>query len=609
MSSTNLKITRTKKIVYLFITLTLGVSIFIISIYNTMRDDRKLPSLVSSKSELAMRGEIISEDNFRIASAQKLFKASIDVRFLDEKKEQLFTRLFSIYSDIPEAELIKKIKEEKNSKRPGNLVLSYGISSRSAKNLKILGRNLRNLGVFKERKINGQRVVYGLTVRESGEKRLYSYKDSLSPVIGYVRKFETDKGKTKVRGIKGLEKKYNRVLNDARDGIVKGERDVLSYIALNKESTFQDKLDGTTIRLNIPLKLQKNIELILDRYKEKLGAEEIIVSIMETETGKIKTLATSNRFDPGFIRQSDIEWLNVNAVEYLFEPGSILKPISVAMAIDKGRVKDKELLYAYNKGKRNSKGEYPRGRYKIGRFYIKDDHQFKKNYLSLEDIVIFSSNIGTLQLAQRLTGQEFVEGLKEFGITEKTGIDLPYEKKGKIPSIRQFSAGESRGKDNVFKATVSYGQGMTGTFMQMLKAYSAFNNNGKIVTPRITSYLPTPEPKQVISKKTANMMKEMLVKTVEKGTGRKTKIDGLEIGGKTGTAQFARRGKYLKKYISSFFGFANDKNRKYTIGVTVIDPISTGKYWYYHYASSSAVPVYKEMVETLVKLNYLKPSE
>ena len=142
--------------------------------------------------------------------------------------------------------------------------------------------------------------------------------------------------------------------------------------------------------------------------------------------------------------QKDIPSLNVNAIEYQFEPGSVIKPIIISLVMDKNRIKKNELLFAYNtKGKPNSKGEFPRGRYKIGRFTIKDDHEFKKHYLTIDDIVIYSSNIGTLQLAQRLSGAEFYEGIKRFGFTRKTGIDLPYEKTGVIPKIWQFSANDS----------------------------------------------------------------------------------------------------------------------------------------------------------------------
>jgi cell division protein FtsI (penicillin-binding protein 3) len=154
--------------------------------------------------------------------------------------------------------------------------------------------------------------------------------------------------------------------------------------------------------------------------------------------------------------------------------------------------------------------------------------------------------------------------------------------------------------------------------MQVLKSYSVFENDGYIATPQIVSHLEHNDNKykaydeiqeQIISKKTANEMRRMLIKTVNEGTGKAAKIDGLIIGGKTGTAQIARGGKYLKKYISSFFGFVNDGENSYTIGVTVIDPISTGKNWYYYYASWSAVPVFKEITQNLIKLNYLTPKK
>ena len=615
MSSNNTeKINKTKKIAILFMLIFFFLLILLLSVSKTISDYRRLPTLQSEKKELSVRGDIISADNFKIASSKKLYKASIDTRHLAKDKKELFLQLFSIYSGIPYTKL--KLKLE-NDKTPGYLVLSYNIDSRTAKNLKELAFKLRKLDVFISRKVRGGKVLRGLSIVESGEKRLFSYEDTLTPVIGYVRKYESEKGKTRVKGIKGLERNYNKVLNESKDGILKGNRDVLSYISFDNNSVIRKRIDGATLKLNIPLKLQKNIELTLDLHKEKLSADEIIVSVVESKTGKVLTLASSNRFNPENIKQSDIPSLNVNAIEYQFEPGSILKPISIALVMDKGRIKKDELIFAHNtKGRPNKKGEYPKGRYKLGKYTIKDDHRFKKHYLTLDDIMIFSSNIGTLKYAQRLTGPEFYNGLKKFGITKETGIDLPYEREGVMPKVWQFAAGDDKGEDNVFKATVSYGQGMTSTFMQMIKAYTVFQNDGYMITPRIVDYLShdgnkykpyNKEPEKVISKKTANEIKRLLIKTVEKGTGRSAQIDGLTVAGKTGTAQIARRGKYLKKYISSFFGFVEDENNAYTIGVTVINPNSRGRYWYYYYASQSAVPVFKEVTKNLIKLNYLTP--
>ena len=619
MPSKNIeKIDKTKKIVILFSLIFLCLTILMISVFRTITENRHLPSLTGEKSELAVRGDIVSSDNFKIASSKKLYKASIDTRYLDPAKRELFLNLFSIYSNTDYKELENRLIE--GEKNPGNLILSYGINSRSAKNLKELAFKLIQLDVFKSRQVNGNKILRGLTISESGEKRTFSYEDTLTPVVGYISKFESEAGKTKVNGIKGLERNYNKVLNQTKDGVLQGDRDVLSYISFDKNSVIRKRIDGATLNLNIPLKLQKNIEMTLDSYKQKLTADEIIVAVMESRTGKVITMASSNRFNPEQIKKEDIPSLNVNAIEYQFEPGSVIKPLSISLAIDKNLVKKNENFPAYNSGGgRNSAGEYPKGAYKIGRFTIKDDHQFTKNYLSLDDIVMFSSNIGTLQIAQRLTGPEFFEGMKRFGFTRKTGIDLPYEKKGVMPKIWQFSAGDKDKKDNVFKATVSFGQGMTSTFIQLLKAYTVFNNDGNMITPHIVSHLTydntkykpyDDKPEKIVSKQTADLMKKLLVRTVEEGTGRAARIEGLEIGGKTGTAQIARGGKYLKKYISSFIGFVNDDaGNSYTIGVTVMNPNSTGKYWYYYYASWSAVPVFKEIVQNLVKLNYLTPKE
>jgi len=607
-----------KKIMFLFFFILFLLIILLISVFNTIEDYRRLPSLQTSKKELAVRGDIISSDNFKITTSKKIYKASIDTRHLDENKKELFIKLFSIYSNIPYKKIENKINKSLKD-APGNLVLSYNINSKTAKNLKELGFKLRRLNVFKARKVPGGRILRGLSITESGEKRVYSYENTLTPVVGYITKFETKQAKTRVKGIKGLEKEYNTLLNNSKDGILSGNRDVLSYISFNRNSTIKQRVDGANLVLNIPLKLQKNNEMVLDIYKKKLEAQEIIVSIMDSKTGKVLSLASSNRFNPQRIYQKDIPSLNVNAIEYPYEPGSVIKPISIALVLDKNRIKKNELLFAYNtKGRANKKGEFPKGQYKLGRFIIRDDHQFKKHYLTLDDIVIYSSNIGTLQFAQRLSGPEFYEGMKRFGFTRKTNIDLPYEKVGSMPKIWQFSANDKKEEDNVYKATVSYGQGMTATFMQILKAYSAFNNDGVVVTPKIVSYIEMDGSKykedkikdeKIISKKTADEIKRLLIKTVDMGTGKAAKIPGLEIGGKTGTAQIARGGKYLKKYISSFFGFVNDDKNSYTIGVTVIDPVSKGKHWYYHYASWSAVPVFKEIVNNLIRLNYLSPKK
>jgi cell division protein FtsI (penicillin-binding protein 3) len=599
---------------------TSGIIIFIIillfiSIIDTINSKRKLPSVYSSKKELSIRGDIKSSDNFKIATSKKVYKVAVDIRSLDRNKKDLFITLFSIYSGIDKNKISKLINKSIAKKKKW-IVLSRNINSKDAKNIKSLNWKLQKLDVFVPIVIHGSSTLHGLDIIERGEERLFPYNNTLTPVIGHIKKYIKDK-KARIIGKDGLEKEYNKQLESIKDGILKGERDAVSNISFNKNSTIRKRLDGATINLNIPLKLQKNIEIILDHYKKKFSSKEIIAAVMESSTGKILTIASSNRYNPERIKQSSVDagFLSVNAVSYQYEPGSVMKPISISLVLDHGKYRYGELFRAYNKGPVNRKGEYKSGRIKVDKFRIKDDHRFTKRWLTLDDIFIYSSNIGTLTLAQRLTGKEFYYGYKKFGFTKKTGIELPLEEVGVIHSISQYQAYENRipRKYNVYKATDSYGQGMTATFMQVLKAYSVFNNGGKMVTPQIVDSLDfglkkhhfkTKEPIRVIKQSTANEIKRLLIKTVEEGTGVAAKVKNIEVGGKTGTANISKGkvGYSKKRYITSFFGFANDDKLKYTIGVKVREPEHK-----YYYASQSAVPVFKEIINSLIALNYLEP--
>ncbi|MDX4039988.1 peptidoglycan D,D-transpeptidase FtsI family protein [Aliarcobacter skirrowii] len=598
---------KSKKFSILIFLLTIPLFIVAFSIFNTIKDNRKIPRIAQTKNELAVRGNIISQDGFNLVSSKKLYKAVIDTRYLDFKKEELFLSLFSIYSGLDYNELKKKLLNSK--KRPGNLVLSYSIDSKAAKNLEELDLKLNSLKVFVPIKGDNSSIIRRLEISESGEKRDFRYKDTLSPILGYVQKEEDDQGKTRSLGIKGLENFYNENLNDLNNGILQGYRDISGYLYFDKNSTTTHAIDGYSLKLNIPLKLQKNNEATLDKHKIRTQSDEIILAIVENRSGKILSMASSNRFIPDNIKPNEIPILNVNAVEYQFEPGSVIKPLSISLALDKNRVKKNESFPSSNIPNRKRQ-------YAIGNYIIRDSHRFD-DIVSLEDTIIYSSNIATIQIAQRIPAYEFYEGMKSFGFTQKTGIDLSYEKTGAMPPLIRFAAGEKENKDNIFKATVSYGQGMTATFMQLVKAFTVFSNDGFMLTPYIVDELIKAnrvikepfkkEPVQVLSKDTTNFMRNLLIRTVEEGTGRGAKIDGLEIGGKTGTAQIAGGGTYIKKYISSFIGFVNDdKGNSYTIGVTVINPTTDSSSYY---ASQAAVPIFKETIQNLVKLNYLSPKK
>ncbi|WP_310438884.1 penicillin-binding protein 2 [Sulfuricurvum sp.] len=577
---------KSKKILALFLVLMFGFVIFLAVMLYTALHNRDIPSIYSEESTKAQRGSIISADGFHIATTQKLYKAVVNTRNIDPDKEELFIQLFSIYSGTEPSEIRERLHTRK-----GSVTLSYHISPKEAMYLKTLAFELRRLGVFIEYETpSGDRVLQGLNILESGEARQYPYGNLLTPLLGYPRKIEED-GYTRVYGIKGLEKFFDEELNPQQNKTQKALRDVNGYLILNKQSQAKRQINGLTVKLNIPIMLQSRIETITDQIKEQLQADEIIATVMESKTGKIVALASSNRFDPSHIRTADYPSLNTNAIEYSFEPGSVVKPIIFSLLLDRGLINPYDMVNGHN------------GRFTMGRKTIVDEHAF--SMISAEDVIVHSSNIGIAQLAQKLNGAEFTEGLKRFGFTHFSGIDLPYEKRGSIPSSTQLN-------NYLYKAITSYGYGMRSNAMQMIKAYNVFNNGGRLINPMVVEALyddngrtipmQIQAPIQVISPATAARMKQILIKTVNEGTGTAAKTPGLEIGGKTGTAHIAKNGAYVNSYHTSFIGFANDAKHSYTIGIAVIEPRTV------YFASITAVPVFKAIVDLMVEEKYLIPN-
>jgi len=277
------------------------------------------------------------------------------------------------------------------------------------------------------------------------------------------------------------------------------------------------------------------MERMLDNMKIDLRAKEIILAIMDSKTGAVLSIASSNRYLPKHIKKSDYPSLNSSMIEYSFEPGSVMKVITFSLLLDKGLINPYDLVNGHN------------GRFKIGRKVITDEHKF--DWLSAENVIVHSSNVGMAQLAQKLSGYEFNEGLKSFGFSQKSTPDLIYEKKGSIPSSKRL-------ENEIYKATCSYGYGMRANLMQVLRAYSAFNNNGRMVYPKLVDSfiktngqiekMPYEEEVQVIRSSTAQKIKNILIKTVNKGTGKKARTPGIIVGGKTGTAHIVEKGKYVK---------------------------------------------------------------
>jgi cell division protein FtsI (penicillin-binding protein 3) len=579
---------KTKKIAIIFLVFLFGFLTFFIAIFVNIASSDMEQALVTRDEDKAIRGSILSSDGFTISASKKLYKASVNPFCIRDDKKELFVKLFSIYSQIPEEELYKKLDSATNH----NLVLSYNINQKYANYLKDLSKKLNLLNVFQEIEYKGRAIKQGLSIIESGEDRVATYNRALTPIVGHTVKYE-DKHFTRRKGVTGVEGFYDKELKSAVNGQIVGKRDVNGYIVLSKNSITTRRVDGYNLHLNISLKIQSALEALIDSYQEKLGSKEILASIVESNTGKVLALASTKRFNPNNITPQEAQNLTTSAVSYIFEPGSVIKPLTFAFLLENNKMRLDETIRGYN------------GFYKLGNKTIQDEHRF--NFLSADEVIIHSSNIGIAQLAKRLSGLEYYKWLKRVGIDKPTGIDMLHEQYGSFPSVKELN-------NDVYKATVGYGYGINISFAQLLKIYNIFNNNGSNATLRIGDFLSneegkelfieTPAAKQVFSQETTKLIKSLLIEVVNKGTGKGARYKGLEIGGKTGTARIARAGEYDQSYNNSFFGFANDISKKYTIGVTVIEPDQE-----YGYASRSAVPIFRDMVDLLVKHRYLLVNE
>ncbi len=574
------------KITFIFFIILFFFLILIGALVHIATSDKKLPRLTMTERDKALHGSILSRNNFTIASSKKLYKAVIDTRNIDPAKKELFITLFSKFSDIPEDEIRQKIDS-----KFGFVTLTYKLDSKAARYVSKLAKRLFELKVI-TRYINvekKQNFLHGLEVTESGEQRFYPLGETLTPIIGYVQKYEVNRYTT-IKGKYGLEKYYAKDLEGLQSTQIKGRRDVRNTIILDDTSEVKNRFDGYNVITSIDLKLQKSIEALLMPQKERLGAKEIMVSVMDSKSGNLLCVASSRRFIPGHITDADA--LTISAIRYIYEPGSVMKPIVYSLLLKEGLVKNDDIIRTYN------------GRFMLGKKMITDEHRYP--YLSAENVIVHSSNIGMAQLAQRLDPLSYFQGLRDFGFGRATGIDLSYELSGSMPDIHRL-------KNSIYRATASYGYGIKVNFFQLLQAYNVFNNKGKLVQPSIGEFLQSGSTKQAIFHKKAKQilpasvarkMQKVLFKTVEEGTGKKAITQGIMIGGKTGTAQISVRGHYEKIYNNSFFGYANDATHRYTIGVTVIepDPEGTG-----HFASSSAVPVFKDIVDCMIKEKFLTP--
>ncbi len=387
-------------------------------------------------------------------------------------------------------------------------------------------------------------------------------------------------------GISGLELSLNKQLLDPRTrmAIPRDGKGNLSYLEKNYSETIASK-EG--VRLTLDRRIQHVVDEELERAEALYGGKNIMAIVVDPSTSEIIALGQRPLVDanqPNLYPQSHATnlWLS-----HLYEPGSTLKPIFAAEAIELGLLNPQ------------TKIDCEMGELKIGNMTIHEaeaNHKFGK--ISVSEIIQHSSNAGAAKIAQMLGSQRMKSALEKFNLNKKTEISLPGETYSNLKTDDAWKT--------FYQATVGFGQGISVTPLQMVMAYVPFANEGYWKRPKILLSeveipgIQTPIQSKVLSPATVKAVREILVSVTEgeKATGTKARIEGIRVAGKTGTAQKYEPGKGYdsKKYLSSFIGFLPAEKPELLIGVMIDEPR------FPYYGGLNAAPVFKKIAERSLQI-------
>ena len=388
---------------------------------------------------------------------------------------------------------------------------------------------------------------------ENSPKRCYPAGEIGAQLVGYVNQ--------KGVGVCGIEA--------ALDSLLRGEAGVRVYGKNCAGQTFEwcqghykKPVEGATVCLTLDSRFQAIMQEEMAAVCSEYNALTVTGVIMNPETGEILAMGDWPTFDPN----RGISWgenglLRNRAVSDTYEPGSTFKTFTFAQLLDE-----------YNLDLEDSV-DCQHGSWQLGRWVINDSHADGYGMLTAAWVYYESSNIGTAMLAEQIDARDMYTFVRSLGFGQYSGIDLPGEVKGRLQPLQNWR--------RVEKANISFGQGVAVTPLQMTVAYAAMFNGGKIMRPYVihsvfrdgnTELMRPLVRRRILSSNTIAVMRELMLGVVEQGTGRPAAIAGLQVMGKTGTAQkIDDDGSYSSKdYIASFIGAVEISGHIY-LGLMLVD--------------------------------------
>ncbi len=422
---------------------------------------------------------------------------------------------------------------------------------------------------------------------EDNSQRYYPESSLAAHLLGFVGK-NKDGENTGYFGIEGF---YDQDLTGLT-GLTKTERDLMGRpILLGNQEKIESE-NGRNLFLTIDNSVQKIVKTKLVEGLERYKAKEGCVIVADPQTLEILAMACLPDFDQDKYYQFSQDIFKNQAISSLYEPGSTFKPLIMAAAINEKKIKPDDFY--------NEKGPIQIGEYKIKTW---DDKYSGK--ITMTGILEKSSNVGMVYVGQKLGGDNIYKYLNKYGFGSLTNIDLQGEVGGYLRSKYQWYP--------IDFATVNFGQGIAVTPIQMIKAFSALINGGRLIRPHVVKEIDSGSEKkkvepivegQVIDKKTSETIKKMLESAVEHGEYKWSIPKGYRVGGKTGTAQIPLAGHYdSSKTIASFIGFAPVDQPKFIALVLLKEPGTS------IYGSETAAPLFFEIAKELFVYYNIAPEQ
>ncbi|MEH2362099.1 peptidoglycan D,D-transpeptidase FtsI family protein [Nostoc sp.] len=417
--------------------------------------------------------------------------------------------------------------------------------------------------------------------------RFYPQNDLVADVVGYVN---TDRN-----GQAGVEYSQEDLLKRSAE-TVRLSRTGNGALMPDYVPVGLLDFDDLQLQLTIDSRLQRSARMALKQQMEKFRAKRGAVIVMDALDGSLLALVSVPTYNSNEYSKADISLFKNWTVADTYEPGSTFKPLNVAIALENGVIKSDDVF------------KDP-GFIKVANYTIKNAEENNYRRISIAQILQYSSNVGMVEIMQRLRPSVYYNWLQRLGVGQTVDTDLPFAVSGQLKSQENFVASP------IEPATTSFGQGFSLTPLQLVQLHGALANGGKLVTPHVVRglidskgqihYSPTfTTQRQIFSRTTTQQVVKMMETVVEEGTGKASQISGYHIAGKTGTAQKASSTGGYKKgaYITSFLGILPVESPRYVVLAVVDEPKGENVY-----GGTVAAPIVKSVIEALIYLEKIPP--